>query len=176
MGAALLIARSRLRANLTATVLLVLLAGFGGGIVMASVAGIRRAEGSWEQLQRENPDGDAAVAFLGPDGAPIEGEQTEEIEQLAALPEVLVASRASAVVGVLRDDAGDRWPVAANTYLDVPHPALVGRPVIVDGAMPRSRRRGRDGDRRADGRPGRSEGRRSRAVHAVPTTGAGSRQ
>ena len=136
MAAVLLIARSRLRANLTATVLLVLLAGLGGGVVMASVASIRRAENAWAQLQRENPDADTAVVFLGSDGEPIEGEQAEEIEALAALPEVAVAARASAVIGVLRDRRGQNWPVAANTYLDAPHPALVGRPILVAGTMP----------------------------------------
>ena len=55
MGAALLIARSRLRANLTATVLLVVLAGLGGGIVMASVAGMRRAETAWQALPGGQP-------------------------------------------------------------------------------------------------------------------------
>ena len=136
MAAVLLIARSRLRANLTATVLLVLLAGLGGGVVMASVASIRRAEDAWAQLQRENRDADTAVVFLGSDGEPIEGEQAEEIEALAALPEVAVAARASAVIGVLRDRRGQNWPVAANTYLDAPHPALVGRPILVAGTMP----------------------------------------
>ena len=129
MAAVLLIARSRLRANLTATVLLVLLAGLGGGVVMASVAGIRRAEGAWARLQTARTRTPTrAVVFLGSDGEPIEGEQAEEIEALATLPEVAVAARASAVIGVLRDRRGQNWPVAANAYLDAPHPALVGRP------------------------------------------------
>jgi ABC-type lipoprotein release transport system permease subunit len=142
MGAALLIARSRLRRNTTATVLLVLLAGLGGGIVMASVAGIRRADESWQRFQIDNPVGDAGVVFFGPEGpegaqpSPIEDDFAESFHVLAAMDEVEVATRATAAVGMLVAEDGTRFPVAANLYLDVIARSLVGDPVIVDGALP----------------------------------------
>ena len=130
---------SRLRANLTATVLLVLLAGIGGGVVMASIAGIRRADAAWTAFQEENPLGDAGVVILGPEGAPLpstEDDLQDEVDAVAALDDVAAVSRATAAVGIVDDPGGTSFPIAANVYLDDPTPALIGRPVIVDGAFP----------------------------------------
>src|SRR5436190_20596418 len=136
MGAALLIARSRLRANVTATIVRMVLAGIGGGIVMASLAGIRRADDGWAQLQQDNAGADAVVLFVGPDGqlaATAEDDLDDEMAALLELGKIDAATRFSPVVGVLTGVDGKPFPVAANVYLDAPGTVAIGRPVIVDG-------------------------------------------
>ena len=145
MGAALLIARSRLRANLAATVLLVVLAGIGGGIVMASVAGMRRAEAAWQHFQADNPDGDAALGFVDEEGEflPVtEDDLEDEAEVVAGLPEVAAVTRAAAVVGIIEGRDGEEVPIAANAYLDGLVPDLIGRSDH-GGRSPAGLRRGR---------------------------------
>ncbi|MET0901749.1 MAG: FtsX-like permease family protein [Acidimicrobiales bacterium] len=139
MGAAPLIARSRLRANLGATVLLVVLAGIGGGIVMASIAGMRRAETAWQHFQADNPDGDAAVVFLNEDGqlySGVDDDLEDEADAVAALPGVTGVTRASAMVGMVEGRDGGAVPVAAAAYLDGLVQDLVGRPIVVEGRLP----------------------------------------
>src|SRR6187455_206022 len=117
MGAALLIARSRLRANLTATVVLMVLAGIGGGIVMASLAGIRRADEGWAQLQQDNAGADAVVLFVGPDGrmaATADDDLDDQMAALLELGQIDDATRISPVVGVLTGADGTPFPVAAD--------------------------------------------------------------
>ena len=51
---ALLIARSRLRRNMGATLALIVLAGLGGGARDGVAASIRRAEAGWDALQADS--------------------------------------------------------------------------------------------------------------------------
>jgi hypothetical protein len=139
MGGVLLIARSRLRANLTATVLLVLLAGIGGGVVMASVAAIRRADSAWGRFQAANPTADAVMLVYGPDGAPRSTKADDLDEELAGirdLDDLESLARLTWTVGVLEAHDGERYPVAATTFLDAPSPALEGRPLLLAGRLP----------------------------------------
>ncbi|MFL6206272.1 MAG: ABC transporter permease [Acidimicrobiales bacterium] len=141
MGGVLLVARSRLRANVLASVLLIVLAGIGGGVVMASIAGIRRADAAWDRLQAENPLGDAGLLIVGPDGQPRSNAQydlDDEIDDVVDLEGVAAASRLTFVTGLLDGPDELRAPVAPTVYLDDLDPAVVGRPVIVQGRMARA--------------------------------------
>ena len=64
---ALLIARSRLRRNVGATLALIVLAGLGGALVMASLASIRRAEAGWDALRADTPAADAVATVMTED-------------------------------------------------------------------------------------------------------------
>ena len=60
----LLIARSRLRRNVGATIALIVLAGIGGGVVIGSLASIRRADQGWHEFQAENAPADAVAGLV----------------------------------------------------------------------------------------------------------------
>ena len=173
MGAALLIARSRLRANLAATVLLVVLAGHR----RRHRHGLRRGDA---------PSGDSVARLPG--GQPrrrrrprlprregefiagLEDDLEDEAEVVAGLPGVAAVTRAAAVVGHHRRPAmAAAVPIAAN---GVPRRARgrissVGRSSC-DGRLPDCRRRRRGRHRRAARRPRRCRGGRRADLHDVP--------
>ena len=50
-----------------ATLALIVLAGLGGALVMASLASIRRAEAGWDALQADTPPADAVATVMTED-------------------------------------------------------------------------------------------------------------
>jgi hypothetical protein len=109
---ALLIARSRLRRNVGATLALILLAGLGGALVMASLASIRRAEAGWDALQADSPPADAVATVMTEDfqfPSPAVDDLAGLQADVDALPGVEQTMRLSTVVAeVSASGRGDR--------------------------------------------------------------------
>jgi ABC-type lipoprotein release transport system permease subunit len=132
----LLIARARLRRNVGATLALILLAGVGGGLVLASLASIRRADSGWAALRADNPPVDAVGTLL-----------TEEhqlpsptIDDLAGFqaaveerPEVTDTMRLTTVVADVSAPQGQPQRVVGQVAIDPPLASVLGDPIVVAG-------------------------------------------
>ncbi|MEQ1786492.1 MAG: hypothetical protein ABL966_05520, partial [Acidimicrobiales bacterium] len=138
MGAAALIARARLRRNLVATVVLMLLTGLGAGVVMASVAAVRHADRGWATLQARNPDGDAVAAVLDARfefPSLVDEDFADEAEIVRGLPGVTRVARTAAPILQVAARGEEPSAVVGLLQLDPPAPGTSGTPIVVAGRL-----------------------------------------
>ena len=137
MRVSLLIARSRLRRNVGATLALIVLAGLGGAVVMASLASIRRAEAGWQAFQADNPAADAIATVLTEDAqfpVPMDDDLEGVRAQVDALPGVEQTMRMSAIVAEVASSGSERGRLtAAELAMDPPIAGIQGEPILVAG-------------------------------------------
>jgi hypothetical protein len=120
------IARSHLRSAGTSTVALAVMVGLAIGVVVASVAGARRTETSFDRFVAYSRPPD--IAFFGP---------LDLVDVAARLPEVRASARATYVPLTFVDvPEEERERLVPFVSLDPGHLRRIERPLVVEGRLP----------------------------------------
>lgn len=143
MGAVFVRARSQLRGRWVVTLLLVVCVAVAGGAVLAALAGARRGEAALPAFLRRATAADAVVFtnVTGEPGTP-EHDLRDVATALRDLQGVEGVARSVAPILAVRDDAaaGGWHRQLATLTFDRGGTALLGRPIVVDGRLPREDR------------------------------------
>ena len=123
-----MLTRAQLRQRRVATVVLVLFVGFGGGVVLAAVAGAIRTDSAMDRFVAYNKPVDVAVVVDDPAVRP----------KIVALPQVVASGRA--VYVFLSPTKSGRGLGALSADADLGDTLrAVRRPILLDGRLPRRR-------------------------------------
>ena len=127
-----------------ATIALIVLAGIGGGVVIGSLASIRRADQGWHEFQAENAAADAVATVLTEDGAfpgLVDDDLATVKAEVDALPVTRRAMRSAPVVTEVVSSAHPEPELlVADLSLDPPIESVVGSPIVVEGRLADPRR------------------------------------
>src|SRR4051794_34785874 len=139
MRAVLLLAKARLRRNVGATVVLIMVLGLAGGVALAGFAGARRTDAAVPAFIRFNRGADA-YAFFPPvteDGTPTD--LGMKAAAISAFPGVRLERRFTNGIVSATDPTGPggRRRLLVWIGIDPGSLSLMGRPMMISGRLPR---------------------------------------
>ena len=128
----------RLRRRPGAAVAVALLIALTSGSVTGLVAAARRASAAFPAfVERARPDGDVTVFAQLDDQVPFEADDQAALhELLVELPEVERSVRGTLLIAEATHRDGERQRLLASVTLEPGSEAMLGRPLVVDGALP----------------------------------------
>src|SRR5205814_370879 len=144
MSAIWLCTRAQLRGRVRVTILFALLVGLAGAVVLTSFAAARRTKQALPRFLRESSGIDALAIITDPRGSAFisKYDLADEIRQVRAFPEVRSADRGAATLIQTPDTSVPTGWATQIAYVPfdgtIPNP--FGRPIVVDGRMPRADR------------------------------------